>query len=277
MPSPLPSDDADPAAAGVHLAVAGPVATVTLDRAGVHNAQTPATWRALAQVGADLPAEVRIVVVTGAGPNFSAGLDLAMLHPASTTATGGQGESLADLLVLDDDALAATIEGYQQGFAWLADPRYISIAAVRGHAIGAGFQLALACDLRVLADDAVLCMKESALGLVPDLTGTQHLVDCVGYARALELCVTARQVTAPEAYDLGLAHRVVPGEQLSDAVANLASALCQPDQQVAIEIKALLLGAGRRPTADQHAWERRAQVRRLRQLSGALGHPGGGS
>ena len=62
----------------------------------------------------------------------------------------------------------------------------VSIASVQGHAIGAGFQLALACDLRVMADDALLSMRETSLGLVPDLGGTQPLVDVVGYARALE-------------------------------------------------------------------------------------------
>ena len=72
------------------------------------------------------------------------------------------------------------------------DPSIVSIAAVQGHAIGAGFQLALACDLRILADDAKLCMKEPALGLVPDLTGTKPLVDIVGLPRAIELCLTAR-------------------------------------------------------------------------------------
>ena len=75
----------------------------------------------------------------------------------------------------------------------------MSIAAVQGHAIGAGFQLALACDLRILADDAKLCMKEPALGLVPDLTGTKPLVDIVGLPRAIELCLTARTVAAEEA------------------------------------------------------------------------------
>ena len=60
------------------------------------------------------------------------------------------------------------LEGLQAGFRWLHRPDIISVAAVRGHALAAGFQLALACDLRVLADDALLCMKEPALGLVPD-------------------------------------------------------------------------------------------------------------
>ena len=88
-------------------------------------------------------------------------------------------------------------------------PAFVSMAAVQGHAIGAGFQLALSCDLRVLADDARLCMKEPALGLVPDLTGTKPLVDIVGLPRAIELCLTARTVGAREAAELRLAELVV--------------------------------------------------------------------
>src|SRR3954454_2002594 len=92
----------------------------------------------------------------------------------------------------NDDEISATIDEFQRGFTWLRDPRFVSIAVVQGHAIGAGVQIALSCDLRVLGDDAQLCMKEPALGLVPDLTGTKPLVDAVGYARALEMCATAR-------------------------------------------------------------------------------------
>ena len=92
--------------------------------------------------------------------------------------------------------LRGWIAGCQAGFTWLRDPEIVSIAAVRGHAIGAGFQLALSCDLRVFADDAKVCMKEPALGLVPDLTGTKPLVDIVGLPRALEICLTARTVEA---------------------------------------------------------------------------------
>ena len=104
------------------------------------------------------------------------------------------------------------------GYRWLRDPSIVSVAAVRGHAIGAGFQLALSCDLRVLADDAQLCMKEPALGLVPDLTGTKPLVDIVGLPRALELCLTSRTVGAAEAAALRLAELVVPGAELDGAV-----------------------------------------------------------
>ena len=160
-------------AAGLHFDIADAVATVTLSRPEVRNAQTPAMWHALAAIGEQLPDTTRVVVVRGAGQSFSAGLDRAMLDPA----TG----DVAQLLQLDDEAISKAVDGYQQGFTWLRDPRFISIAAVQGHAIGAGFQLALSCDLRVVAEDAQFSMKEPALGLVPDLTGTKPLVEAVGY------------------------------------------------------------------------------------------------
>ncbi len=78
---------------------------------------------------------------------------------------------------------------------------------MQGHAIGAGFQLALACDLRVLAEDARFSMAEVTLGLVPDLAGTKRLVELVGYARALEICATGRRIDATEARPARSGHR----------------------------------------------------------------------
>ncbi len=97
-----------------------------------------------------------------------------MLDPAGA---GDDVESVAALLSQPDDQVSETIDAFQRGFTWLRDPRFVSVAVVQGHAIGAGFQLALSCDLRVVGDDAGFCMKEAALGLVPDLTGTKPLVE----------------------------------------------------------------------------------------------------
>lgn len=250
---------------GLRLDVDGPLATVTLDRPSSRNSQTPTMWRALAAFGAQLPDDVRVVVVRGEGPAFSAGLDRAMLDPGTT----GE-ESVAGLLTLDDAAISATIDEYQQGFTWLRDPRFVSIAAVQGYAIGAGFQLALSCDLRVLADDAQLCMKESALGLVPDLTGTKPLVESVGYARALEICATARMIGAAEAVEIGLALTAVPAAELDGTVADLVAALTAAPVGAVRETKALLLGAGSRELDEQRRLEREAQVRRFRELTAGM-------
>jgi enoyl-CoA hydratase/carnithine racemase len=254
------------AAAGLQYAVDGPVATITLDRPDRRNAQTPTMWRALAAVGRDIPDDVRVVVVRGNGHSFSAGLDTAMLDPA-----GGDGsESVAGLLRLSDEEMSATIDEYQQGFTFLRDPRFVSVAVVQGYAVGAGFQLALSCDLRLLADDAQLCMKESALGLVPDLTGTKPLVESVGYARALEICVTARMVSAREAVDIGLATAAVPAAELDATVTDLVGALTAPMVGAVRETKALLAAAQDRSLEEQRRFEREAQVRRFREVARLL-------
>jgi enoyl-CoA hydratase/carnithine racemase len=246
-------------AAGLHLDIADAVATVTLSRPEVRNAQTPAMWAGLAAIGEQLPETIRVVVVRGAGQSFSAGLDRVMLDPM----TG----DVAQLLQLGDEAISKAIDGYQQGFTWLRDPRFISIAAVHGYAIGAGFQLALSCDLRVVADDTQFSMKEPALGLVPDLTGTKPLVEAVGYQRALEICATTRMVGAEEAVSIGLALTAVPADSLEATVADLAQALTANVAGAVAETKALLQSATEQDPETQRRLEREAQVRRFRELA----------
>jgi enoyl-CoA hydratase/carnithine racemase len=204
-----------------------------------------------------------VVVLRAQGPSFSAGLDRAML-------TGGvPGEpGLAQLAGRPDAELDATIAGFQEAFTWWRDERIVSVAAVQGHAVGAGFQLALACDLRVLADDAQLAMRETSLGLVPDLTGTHPLVALVGYSRALEICATGRWVGAEEGVRLGLASLAVPSSDLAAATADLVAALLAAPAGAVRATKALLLGAGSRTLDEQRAAERVAQAGRLRDLAG---------
>ena len=276
MSSPLPDPDRL-AAAGLRLDRQGPVVTISLDRPERRNAQTPTTWRTLAAIGEGLGDDVRVVVVRGEGVAFSAGLDKAMHPGAPAGGEGATGEESVGAVVAagDDAAAAATIAEYQAGFTFLRDPRFVSVAAVRGHAIGAGFQLALACDLRVAAEDATFTMKESALGLVPDLAGTKPLVEAVGYARALEICVTARPVPAAEALALGLVQAVVGLDALEETVTGLAALLARTDAAVLAETKALLLGASERSLAEQCRLEREAQVRRLRALAGEHADAGG--
>ena len=167
---------------GLRLSVQAPIARVTLARPQARNAQTPATWRALTAVGAALGPDV---VVLDEGPSFSAGLDRRMLD-----GTGVEEASLADLAALDAPALDRTLAGFQAAFTWWRRSSAVTVAAVAGHAVGAGFQLALACDLIVCAEDAQFAMREVSLGLVPDLGGTGRLVAAVGSARALEICGT---------------------------------------------------------------------------------------
>ncbi|MEJ3745421.1 enoyl-CoA hydratase/isomerase family protein [Actinomycetes bacterium KLBMP 9797] len=249
------------ASGGVRLECDGPVATVTLCRPDVLNAQTPEMWLALRDFSRELPADVRVVVVRGEGRAFSSGLDLSV-------ATQDGANSFTEMSRLDPAESVDRIHAFQMAFTWLRRNDIVSIAAVQGHAIGAGFQLALACDLRVLADDARLSMAEVTLGLVPDLGGTKRLVELVGYGRALELCATARRVGAVEAERIGLANVVVPAASLDAAARDLAAAVLAAPRNAIIELKALLSGAADRSYPDQDRAEREAQVRRFRDLAG---------
>lgn len=265
--------DGDRLARGRLTAVAsGGVLTITLDAPQIRNAQLPETWNALAHIGSRVAdgalaaacGDIRVVVVRGAGPSFSAGLDRA--------AWGGGPDSLLGTLArqppaVSDEAIAA----FQAGFGWLADPQFVSIAAVQGHAVGAGFQLALACDLLIAAEDAQFTMAEVSLGLVPDLGGTGRLVRAVGVARALEICATGRRVGAAEAMRIGLALTVVPVAQMDDTVADLAAALMAADPDAVRAVTRLVVGCPDRTSGQQLAAERTEQLARLRALAAAAG------
>lgn len=239
------------------------VLTVTLSSPERRNAQTPSLWLALADIARGLESDVRVVVIRADGPSFSAGLDLRVLSPG-----GVEGEvSILESAAESAEAMTEVIAPFQQGFAAWADTHAVVVAAVQGHAIGAGFQLALAADLRVVADDVQFCMKEPALGLVPDLAGTKPLVSAVGYARALEICATARYVGATEAAAIGLTTLVVPRGELDATVTDLANAILANPRDAVSGTKALLQQAADRSLDDQRRAERTAQVGLMRALA----------
>ncbi|MDT4961059.1 MAG: hypothetical protein QOF87_706, partial [Pseudonocardiales bacterium] len=212
-----------------------------------------------------LPGTVRVVVLRGEGTSFSAGLDRAMFSPDGVPGAPG----VLALARGPADQASSQIAAWQRAFDWSSRPALVSIAAVHGHAIGAGFQLALGADIRIVADDAQFTMAEPTLGLVPDLGGTKRLVDLVGYSRAAEICLTGRRVGAAEALAIGLASKVVPPGELDAAVGQTVAALLAVNRDAAAETKALLLAAAGRTQTEQEAAERDAQYRRLRALTGA--------
>jgi enoyl-CoA hydratase/carnithine racemase len=200
-----------------------------------------------------------VVVLKADGPSFSGGIDLAMLTP-----DGVEGEvSMLAPAAESAAAMAETIAPYQRGFTAWAEVDAVVVAAVQGHAIGAGFQLALAADLRVVADDAQFAMRETSLGLVPDLGGTKPLVDIVGYGKALEICVTGRAVGAAEAVASGLASVAVPADELAATTADLVAAILAAPEPAARELKPLLRRAATSDRDDQLRHEREAQGRLL--------------
>jgi enoyl-CoA hydratase/carnithine racemase len=242
----------------------GAVATISLNRPDRRNCQSPHTWNWLVRVRRELPATVRVVVLRGEGGSFSAGLDRAMLTPDGVPGA----PNLAALATGPRSEGEAQIAAWQEAFDWTSSPSVVSVAAVQGHAIGAGFQLPLGADIRIVADDVQFCMAEPSLGLVPDLGGTKRLVDLVGYSRAAEICLTARRVGAQEALAIGLASYAVPAADLDSAVARTVAALLAVGRDASAETKALLLAAGARGRSEQEAAEREAQVRRLRSIAG---------
>lgn len=256
------------AKAGVRLTVAGELATVILDRPEKRNAMTPSMWWQLAQIGRALPPSVRAVLLCAEGVSFSAGLDRTMFVAEDQDAACGPAtKTLLDLGRGDPHDAELTIAAFQEAFTWWRRPDLITVAAVQGHAVGAGFQLALACDLRIVAEDVKFAMREITLGLVPDLGGTKPLVSLVGYARALEICASGRWIEAAEAERIGLATRIVPVAGLRVNAEVFLRELLAADRDALIETKALLEGAADRDYEAQCAAERTAQVRRIRALA----------
>lgn len=240
----------------------GPVLTVSLSNPDRRNVKTPSLWLALAQVADTLDPEVRVVVLRADGPSFSAGLDLAMLTP-----DGVDGEvSMLEQAARGAQEMADVIAPFQRGFSAWAEVDAVVVAAVQGHAIGAGFQLALAADLRLVADDVHLAMRETSLGLVPDLAGTAPLVHLVGYSKALEICATGRAIGAAEAVASGLASVAVPRSELEATTADLVAALLAAPEPALRELKPLLRRALTAERDEQLRHEREAQGRLMHAL-----------
>lgn len=194
------------------------VGTLTLCRPEKRNAQNPLMWRELAQLGAQLldTSGLRCLIVAGEGPSFSTGVDLV---------EGLAGTIAASADAVDDPDTRRRGEAAVNTFSWIQRLDCPSVAAVNGHAFGAGLQLALACDFRVFAKSAQAGLLETRFGLLPDMGATVRLPRIVGTGRALELILFGEVIDASEALRIGLANRVVLDEDLSSAAGELADRL----------------------------------------------------
>ncbi len=194
------------------------IATLTLARPGKRNAQNPLMWEELARLGTELlPDEtLRCLVVTGEGPAFSAGIDLVEGMAGLLADTAGRPDGERTF------AAGLAVVGT---FSWIHDLGCASVAAVRGHAYGAGLQLALACDFRIFAEGTKVGLTETRYGILPDMGATVRLPRIVGESRARELILLGDVIDAAEALRIGLANRVVAGADLDAAAAELAARL----------------------------------------------------
>lgn len=204
-----------------------PRADIILRRPEVLNAMDRDVFEELARAADAVAAaeDVRVCVVSGEGRSFCSGIDVDGF--ASGRAMGPQAIAVA-----------------QSGFRRIAALPMPTVAAVRGHALGAGLQLALACDLRVVAADAVLGLLEANFGLVPDLGGTQQLPLLVGPARAKSMIWLAERIDGEEAGHRGLAELVVDERRLDTAVSDLAALLAATPPTAARAVKRLVGVAG---------------------------------
>jgi enoyl-CoA hydratase/carnithine racemase len=235
----------------------GPVGWLRLNRPDKLNAQTPAMWSELAKLGAELSGdpEIRAMVVIGEGRAFSSGIDLAELMALGNSglfAEAGTTAGDSEVKVVDprSDRLVTSILEVQEAFTWLEKAPFASVAAIRGYAFGAGLQLALACDLRVVARGTKLGAPEHRYGLVPDLGATWRLPAAVGPAKAKELILTGETIEAEEAHRIGLANRLCDDAELEAVAGALAEKLAaQPP--IAMRHSKALVDAAPSQTTDE--------------------------
>lgn len=181
----------------------GPVGIITLNRPDAMNALNKMLTLELSTAAGKLDADdaIAAIVVTGSDKVFAAGADIREMKDKTFPE------------VYEEQFITATWEG-------LARVRKPTIAAVSGHAIGGGCEIALMCDIIIASETARFSLPETRIGIIPGAGGTQRLTKIVGKPVAMDMILTGRALSATEAATMGLVSRVVPaGEQLSVAVA----------------------------------------------------------
>lgn len=194
------------------------VGRLTLSRPDKRNAQNPAMWREIQELGRALllDEDLRCLVIAGDGPCFSAGIDLVEGLSEQITAWATRP---TDSVALEEGVAAA------ETFRWVGQLRCPSLAVVHGHAYGAGLQLALACDLRMFARTTSVGLIETRFGIMPDMGATIRLPRIVGDGWARELILLGKVIDSAEAYRIGLANWVVEDIDLELAASDMANQL----------------------------------------------------
>ena len=198
---------------------AGKVGIITLNRPKALNALNSQLCREVVQAAAAFDADENIgaIILTGSDKAFAAGADIKEM--ASKDFAQVYAEDLFGLW----DRFAAT--------------RIPVIAAVSGHALGGGCELAMMCDMIIAGDNAKFGQPEITLGVIPGMGGSQRLTRAVGKAKAMDLCLTGRQMDADEAERSGLVARVVPAAELLDETMKVATKIASMSKTTAIVAK----------------------------------------
>jgi enoyl-CoA hydratase/carnithine racemase len=187
------------------------VARLTIANAERRNALDHEILDALAEVlpSLDRGIEIRCVIITGAGEVFSAGYDIGGIPEESFAA----------------DAEALVAHPFHAAMEAVSAHPYPVVAAINGHCLGGGLELAIRCDLRLSSMGAKLGMPPAKLGLIYGHTGLRKFIDVIGIARTKELFLTGRNVSAPRAMAIGLIHDTVPDGKLAETALELASSI----------------------------------------------------
>lgn len=223
----------------------GDVAVITMARPEAYNAIDQKLSEGLVKAVGRAGREARALVLHGSGKAFSSGADLRELEEEYRSGA-------PDLSANIERRFNPLVES-------LAEAAVPTVAAVNGVAAGAGMSLALACDLRVMSTEASFMSAFINVALIPDSGASWYLVRMLGLSRALELTYSGRRLTAQEAADLGLAHRVVEPDRVLAEALEWATRLCDGPTEAYVATRRLLVGAAARSLTEALAEEQRVQ------------------
>lgn len=219
--------------------VADHVATITFNRPEVQNTISPTMLNALSErlLDADRDADVRAIVLTGRGRFFCAGLDLRGSAITDSLASGGTPPASLDLRNTPPTVLHN-----------LDTP---TIACLNGSAAGYGMDLALGCDIRIMADSAKLAAAFTARGVVPESGGTWILPRLIGWSKAAEIIFTGKTLSAAECLDMGLVSEVVNNNEIVEATARLAGQIAR-NAPLAVQASKRMMRMAMSENFDEH-------------------------
>jgi len=241
----------------VKVSIEGGIADVRLDRADKRNALDPAMFDAIARAGKDLVSnkEIRAVVLSGSGASFCAGLDFASFQ---SMANGGSSNSETKSNSGENAGAmqpgAITHLAQQICWVWQEVPVPV-IAAIQGHALGGGMQLALGADIRIAHPDTQFAMREVHWGLIPDMTGTLMLSRLVRDDVAKDLVFSARVISGTEAHQLGVVTRLT--DSPLEVAMQIASEIAERSPDAVRGAKALINRLSNAGAAEHFAEERK--------------------
>ena len=241
----------------VKVSIEGGIADVRLDRADKRNALDPAMFDAIARAGKDLVSnkEIRAVVLSGSGASFCAGLDFASFQ---SMADGGSSSSETKSNSSENAGAmqpgAITHLAQQICWVWQEVPVPV-IAAIQGHALGGGMQLALGADIRIAHPDTQFAMREVHWGLIPDMTGTLMLSRLVRDDVAKDLVFSARVISGTEAHQLGVVTRLT--DSPLEVAMQIASEIAERSPDAVRGAKALINRLSNAGAAEHFAEERK--------------------